>query len=129
VRIVEKSPEYAEFRASRSHASDDKTAPQRARHLPDKGGVGSIDHHDDAGARGALYATAGWSDCGHDDWRPGLTLDPFAGSGTTLAVATGNGRDALGFDIDHENVALVEGRIGGLMLEVSELADWSFDDR
>lgn len=24
------------------------------------------------------YVTVGWSDCGHDDWRPGVVLDPFA---------------------------------------------------
>lgn len=23
--------------------------------------------------------TIGWTDCGHDDWRPGVVLDPFAG--------------------------------------------------
>lgn len=22
--------------------------------------------------------TLGWTDCGHDDWRPGVVLDPFA---------------------------------------------------
>lgn len=22
--------------------------------------------------------TTGWTDCGHDDWRPGVVLDPFA---------------------------------------------------
>src|SRR5690606_22861421 len=31
--------------------------------------------------------TVGWSDCGHGTWRPGHVLDPFAGTGTTLAVA------------------------------------------
>src|SRR5690606_16173078 len=30
--------------------------------------------------------TLGWTDCGHNTWRPALVLDPFAGSGTTLAV-------------------------------------------
>lgn len=44
--------------------------------------------------------TEGWSDCGHDDWRAGCVLDPFAGTGTTLAVADLLGRDAVGFDID-----------------------------
>ena len=31
--------------------------------------------------------TTGWSDCGHDAYRPGLVLDPFAGTGTTQAAA------------------------------------------
>lgn len=62
--------------------------------------------------------TLGWTDCGHDDWRPGLVLDPFAGSGTTLAVATGMGRDAIGIDIDARNVDLVTERVGWMFLEV-----------
>src|SRR5690606_31219324 len=33
-----------------------------------------------------IDVTLGWSNCGHDDYRPPVTLDPFAGSGTTLAV-------------------------------------------
>lgn len=24
--------------------------------------------------------TLGWTDCGHDSWRPGVVLDPFQGS-------------------------------------------------
>ncbi len=54
----------------------------------------------------------GWTDCGHDDWRPGLVLDPFAGSGTTLRVATGHGRDAVGIDLDERNADLARERVG-----------------
>jgi hypothetical protein len=39
-----------------------------------------------------IVTTLGWTDCGHGTWRPGTVLDPFAGSGTTLAVAVGMGR-------------------------------------
>jgi hypothetical protein len=56
--------------------------------------------------------TLGWSDCGHDDWRRGIVLDPFAGSGTTLEVATGHGRDAIGIDIDARNADLAVERVG-----------------
>lgn len=56
--------------------------------------------------------TLGWSDCHHDDWRPGVVLDPFAGSGTTLLVATGHGRDAIGIDLDQRNAALAAHRVG-----------------
>lgn len=56
--------------------------------------------------------TVGWSTCGHDTWRPGHVLDPFAGSGTTLAVATGHGRDATGIDLDPRNADLARDRIG-----------------
>jgi hypothetical protein len=56
--------------------------------------------------------TLGWSDCGHDDYRPGTVLDPFAGSGTTLAVATGHGLEAIGIDLDARNAELAYERIG-----------------
>lgn len=62
--------------------------------------------------------TLGWTDCGHNAYRTGLVLDPFAGSGTTLAVATGHGRDAIGIDLDSRNAELVAERVGGLFLEV-----------
>ena len=64
--------------------------------------------------------TIGWSTCGHDAWRNGIVLDPFAGSGTTLAVATGLGRDAVGFDLDERNAALAMERVG-MFLTVDHL--------
>jgi hypothetical protein len=54
--------------------------------------------------------TLGWTDCGHDNYRPGTVLDPFAGTGTTLAVADCHGRDAIGIDIDERNHALYPAR-------------------
>jgi len=65
-------------------------------------------------ARGiSTTETLGWSDCGHNNnWRPGIVLDPFAGSGTTLAVATGHARDAIGIDLDPRNAELAEQRVG-----------------
>lgn len=62
--------------------------------------------------------TEGWTDCGHDQWRTGTVLDPFAGSGTTLAVATGHGRDAVGIDLDERNADLALDRVGPMFLEV-----------
>lgn len=56
--------------------------------------------------------TTGWTDCGHDAWRNGVVLDPFAGSGTTLAVATGYGRDCIGIDLDERNADLARQRVG-----------------
>ena len=43
--------------------------------------------------------------CDGTHLRPGVTLDPFAGTGTTLAVAEHHGRDAIGFDLDPRNKA------------------------
>jgi hypothetical protein len=60
----------------------------------------------------AEVTTLGWSDCGHNTWRPGRILDPFVGSGTTLAVATGMARDATGIDIDERNAHLATERCG-----------------
>ena len=54
-----------------------------------------------------------------DHWRPGMVLDPFAGTGTVLAVATGHGRDATGFDLDERNADLALDRVGPLLLEVT----------
>ena len=65
--------------------------------------------------------TLGWTDCGHDDWRPGIVLDPFAGSGTTLAVAAGYGRAAIGIDLDPRNVELARERVGPLLFEVGQI--------
>lgn len=63
--------------------------------------------------------TLGWTDCGHDDFRRGVVLDPFAGSGTTLAVATGLGRDAIGIDIDKRNLDLAYERVGMFLKETT----------
>ena len=40
-----------------------------------------------------------------------VVLDPFMGSGTTLAMAKKLDRRAIGFDIDEINVAIVKGRL------------------
>ena len=53
---------------------------------------------------------------------PGVVLDPFAGSGTTLVVATGQD-DAIGIDIDSRNADLALDRVGPLLLTVEHLAD------
>ena len=94
--------------------------------------------------------TVGWSDCGHgsyrcsccqlaayecpgcggsdveyvaDHWRNGIVLDPFAGSGTTLMVATGHGRDAIGIDLDARNVDLARERVGMFLTDVHHLTE------
>jgi site-specific DNA-methyltransferase (cytosine-N4-specific) len=53
-----------------------------------------------------------------DNYRRGIVLDPFAGSGTTLAVAEGHARDSIGIDLDPRNADLAYERIGGLFLTV-----------
>lgn len=44
----------------------------------------------------------------------GIVLDPFAGSGTTLAAAVKHGRRAIGFDVRPSQVALTTRRLSGV---------------
>ena len=60
--------------------------------------------------------TTGWSDCGHDDYRPGVVLDPFMGSGTTALVARKLGRRAVGVELSPEYAALCARRLQQLSL-------------
>jgi hypothetical protein len=61
--------------------------------------------------------TTGWTDCGHNTWRNGHVLDPFAGSGTTISVAHGCGRDATGIELYEANADLIADRLG-MFLEI-----------
>ena len=106
-RIVEKSAEYEELRAN-----------QRTNNHPtewDKAVGNRSTAFDSSTSVTAEYVTVGWTDCGHNNWRPAVVLDPFAGTGTTLAVATGHGHDAIGIDIDERNRDLAYERVGPLL--------------
>jgi hypothetical protein len=59
--------------------------------------------------------TVGWKagcNCGANATIPCTVLDPFAGSGTTLAVAKDLGRRALGCEMSADYVEIIEGRMG-----------------
>jgi DNA modification methylase len=47
----------------------------------------------------APRVTTGWTDCGHNAWRPGRVLDPFSGTGTTGVAAAEAGLDYVGIDL------------------------------
>ena len=48
----------------------------------------------------AQRETTGWTQCAcQKDWEPGVVLDPFMGTGTTLRVAQRMGRAAIGVDL------------------------------
>ena len=64
-----------------------------------------------------------WSDCHHDQWRRGLVLDPYCGSGTTMKVATGSGRNAIGIDLDGSNYERCLERVGPMFLEQHQPPD------
>jgi DNA modification methylase len=56
----------------------------------------------------------GWQpacDCAASGTIPGTVIDPFAGSGTTLAVAAEQGRNAIGCELNAEYIALAKKRI------------------
>jgi site-specific DNA-methyltransferase (adenine-specific) len=102
-RITAKSPEYAAARAS---VGDFKSGSR------DNGLNGSTQYVDGKHMDVADMLTLGFTDCEHDNWRTGVVLDPFAGSGTTLEAATQLGRDSIGFDLDARNAALALKRVG-----------------
>ena len=54
--------------------------------------------------------TLGWQPtCGcNADCQPATVLDPFAGSGTTLAVAQALGRKSVGLDLNPEYLAIAQ---------------------
>jgi DNA modification methylase len=56
-----------------------------------------------------IYKTTGWTDCGcNAGWKPGIVLDPFAGSGTTLKQAWKLGRSYIGFEISKNYMEIIE---------------------
>lgn len=56
----------------------------------------------------------GWDECDcdiDDKWRPGIVLDPFLGSGTTVVAAMNLGRLGLGFELNPDYEPLIAERI------------------
>ena len=54
----------------------------------------------------------GHTDCGcNAGWKPGIVLDPFAGSGTTLSVAQQLGRRFVGIELNPEYIKLARQRL------------------
>jgi hypothetical protein len=115
-RITERTPEYAAFRSQVGDFNERGNG---------NGVSGSRSAVDPEMAAGAQNVTVGWSDCGcsqkwsgHNTWRTGRVLDPFAGSGTTLQAAQNVGRHATGIDLDPRNAHLAQARVG-MFLEVN----------
>lgn len=94
----------------------------KSNYVPGAGYVHSQGAHrtNDGAGVATIRTTTGWSvcDCPEPTYRPGIVLDPFAGSGTTLAVAIGLGRHAIGIDIDPRNADLAVERCG-MFLDVA----------
>lgn len=53
----------------------------------------------------AKKETVGWTKCGcHKAFQPAVVLDPFAGTGTTLRVASAMGRIGVGIDLASDEI-------------------------
>jgi hypothetical protein len=79
--------------------------------------------HSISSAPTADVRTLGWTDCGHDNYRPGHVLDPFGGSGSTAVAAALSGRDATLIDLDRRNVDLCRKRLRETLGVISETVD------
>ena len=67
-----------------------------------------------------VSATLGWEptcSCGESDTVPCTVLDPFAGSGTTLAVAKRLGRTSVGIEMNTMYVSLIRQRVAEAITE------------
>ena len=108
-RITERTPEYAAIRDAVGDFN------QRAHGQ----GIGGNRSSQMGTITSAQNVTVGWSECTCESprYRPGVVLDPFAGSGTTLAAALGHGRSAIGIDLDERNADLARQRVG-MFLEI-----------
>jgi len=67
------------------------------------------------GSLGNAPRVGSWREYHHDDWtpaptRPAVVLDPFAGTGTTPAVAHLLGRHGIGIDLSKDYLRLAEWR-------------------
>jgi len=56
-----------------------------------------------------LYHTTGYTSCDcNADYEPGIVLDPFAGSGTTMRVAKALGRSTIGIELNPEYCKIIK---------------------
>lgn len=89
-----------------------------APHMPDHSRsispTGKTPGSDTRGFPTVVSTTLGWQPtctCGCTDVVPCLVLDPFCGSGTTLAVALKHGRRGLGLELNESYITLAHKRI------------------
>jgi DNA modification methylase len=61
----------------------------------------------------------GYSDCGcNAGFRPGVVLDPFAGSGTTLEEAIRQGKDYIGIELKDDYIDLINKRLSKVQVSL-----------
>ena len=61
-----------------------------------------------------LVKTIGWTTCTcpNPEYRPGIVLDPFLGSGTTMKVARRSGMSCIGIEISPKYVKMAKREVG-----------------
>jgi site-specific DNA-methyltransferase (adenine-specific) len=83
--------------------------------------------------RPPIRRRTGWEWCGCGGERePGTVLDPFVGSGTTVAVAVKLGLNGIGFDLSPEYCEIARKRVESVrapMLDLDKEAEQSMDHR
>jgi hypothetical protein len=88
--------------------------PKPIEALSPNGGQDSFTlHRDGGGVYSSKKATGGWQptcSCGESETVPCVVLDPFAGSGTTGAVARSMGRSSILIELNPEYVKLIRER-------------------
>jgi len=108
-RIVERDIAYDHVTTQRGKSKDGPYAPQTG------DGIGT---HDIRHGVYSLRTHKGWQPtCECDaDTVPATVLDPFAGSGTTAAVAQRLGRKSIGTDLSEEYLKLASKRLGAISM-------------
>jgi hypothetical protein len=74
------------------------------------------------GQRFSDVTMLGWSDCGHNNYRPGVVLDQFMGSGTVALVARNQRRRSVGIELNEEYARLCARRLQQLSLLSQEVS-------
>ena len=102
VRITKPSDRYQDLlgQSWHPHLDDEKRGNSRK-------GLGHLE-----GAT-AEYETIGWTTCEcNAEFRPGITLDLFLGSGTTMEVARRLGMSCIGIEISQKYVKMAKKEVG-----------------
>ena len=102
----------------------DVPSPKVAPSEIDRYGTGEAGVHRKVGGRYQKWLdenptqTLGWTDCNHGllNYRRGVVLDPFMGSGTVAHVARKHGRHAVGVELNPESAELIARRTRQLSL-------------